>query len=158
MRRNRAIKRVIPNDRKYNNVLISKMINKIMLNGEKSIAEKIFYAALEDGAKQSSQEPVVFFEKILENVGPKKIIVLRRFGGSTYSVPKELKAELRPIKAINLIIESFRKLAFSQGKKSSQALLEIFTQSFNNSGAAVSAKDQIHKNAEANAAFAHFQW
>ena len=158
MRRRCAEKRKITTDRKHNSVLLAKFINKIMLNGKKSIAENICYTALENGAKKSSVEVLPFFEKILDNAGPKRKVFLRRFGGTTYSVPKEVKAEEKPLKAITLLVQSFRELAFSQGKKSAEALEEVLVQSFNNTGPAVNAKEKLHKTAEANAAFAHFQW
>lgn len=158
MRRRIAEKRKMTPDRKYSSLLISKLINKIMLEGKKSLAENICYTALEEGAKKNSTEVLPFFERIIENTGPKRKIMLRRFGGTTYSVPKEVKNEERPLKAITLIVQTFRDLAFSQGKKSSVALEEILTQSFNNTGPAVAAREKLHKTAEANAAFAHFQW
>lgn len=158
MRRHCAEKRKILGDRKYDSVLISRLINKIMLAGKKSIAESICYKALEIAAEKAGLEVLAFFDKVLENSGPKRKIVFRRFGGNTYSVPKEVKNDERPLKAITLIVQSFREIAFKQGKKSMEALEEVLTQSYNNTGPAVSAKEKLHKTAEANAAFAHFQW
>jgi small subunit ribosomal protein S7 len=158
MRRRRAEKRNVLPDRKYGNVLISRLINKIMIAGKKSIAEDICYTALENAAKKTSSEVLPFFEKVLDNSGPKRKVVARRFGGTTYSVPKEVKNEERPLKAISLIVQTFRDIAYSQGKKSANVLEEVLVQSYNNTGPAVSTKEKMHKTAEANAAFAHFQW
>lgn len=158
MRRRTAEKRQITPDRKYGSILISKMINKIMLDGKKSIAENILYTAMENGAKKENVTPIDFFNKVLENVGPKKKISLRRFGGNTYSVPREVKSEERPLRAIFILVQTMRDISFTQGKKAASVLEDILIQSYQNNGAAVSAKEKIHKTAEANAAFAHFQW
>ena len=158
MRRRCAEKRRIEPDRKYNSVIISKFINKIMLDGKKSIAESICYTALEAASEKSGLEVLPFFDKVLENASPKRKIIFRRFGGSTYSIPKELKNEEKPMKAICLIVENLRQIAFQQGKKANIVLEDLLTQSFNNLGPVISAKDKIHKTAEANAAFAHFSW
>lgn len=158
MRRRHSEKRNIAPDRKYNSFLVSKFINKIMLNGKKSIAERIFYNAVEKASKKQALEVLPFFDKVIENTGPKRKVVLRRFGGSTYSVPKEVKDNERPIKAISIIVKAVRDLAFSQGKKAEIVLEEVLLQSFENTGPAVNAKEKLHKLAEDNAAFSHFQW
>lgn len=158
MRRRCSEKRHINPDRKFNNVLFSKFINKVMLNGKKSIAERICYESVENGAKKQNVEPLAFFEKVIENVAPKKKVVLRRFGGNTYSVPKEIKVEERPLRAITIIVKTFRDLAFSQGKPCTVVLTELLNQSYENLGAAVSAKEKLHKTADLNQAFAHFSW
>lgn len=134
------------------------MINKIMLAGKKSIAESIFYNALEKASTKENATPIDFFNKIIENVGPKKKISLRRFGGNTYSVPREVKTEERPLRAISILVQTMRETSFTQGKPATDVLEELLIQSYQNTGAAVNAREKIHKTAEANAAFAHFQW
>jgi len=155
MRKGQCKKRQIPSDRKYNLLTAAKMINKIMKNGKKSIAEKIFYSALESGAKEVSMEPMEFFNKVLENVGPKKHITLKRFGGNTYSIPKELEVNKRPYKAINILVKCMRREAFAKGKKTYLVLKDLFVNSYNNTGSAITAKEEIHKIAAQNAAFSH---
>ena len=158
MRRRESKRRVIAPDRKYNDVLVSKMINNIMLNGKKSIAEKIFYPALENAAQKSNLEPLDFFHKIIDKVGPAKFIVGRKYGGNTYQIPRETKIEDRPLLGIKLLVKSFRTVAWTEGKRSTVILENILLQSFQGSGPAVSAKEKLHKTAEENAAFSHFAW
>lgn len=171
MRRKSAgtIREIAP-DRKFNSVSLSKMINKIMLHGKKSIAEKIVYGAMDSAAKELLlEDQMALFNKVIENVQPRRMVVARRFGGTTYSVPKEIPTAKRLVAAIKLIIDQIEPLVRPSKKKvpgmeqkrrvpktSTEVLSSILVDSYNNTGPAVAAKNALQKLADANEAFAHF--
>jgi len=139
----------------YNSELISRFINKLMLNGKKSAAESIFYNALELVHKRSSRDPLEVFELAMRNVMPTVEVRPRRVGGATYQVPMEV----RPIRKLDLgirwIITNARKRG---GKSMMESLAGEFLDASNNTGASVKKRDDTHRMAEANKAFAHYRF
>jgi len=155
MRKRRAEKRYIKPDPQYNDILVSKFINCIMLEGKKSVARKIVYSAfniIENKTKKSGLET---FKKAIANVAPVIEVRSRRVGGATYQVPTEVRPERRTALAMRWI----KSYARSRGEKSMVAKLaaELIAAS-NNEGNSVKKKEDTHKMAEANKAFAHFKW
>lgn len=154
-RRPRKFKRLIAPDLKFDSVLVSKFINKVMMGGKKSIAEKIVYSSLEELAKKVEESPTEAFEKVIKNVAPVMEVRSRRVGGSTYQVPMEVRKE----RSISL---SMRWLVASARSRSGKTMVEKLTAEFidahHNTGTAVKKREDTHKMAEANKAFAHFRW
>lgn len=149
-------KRPVAPDPKFNSVLVSKFTNGLMNDGKKTIARRLFYDAMEIiGGKLSDQEPLTVFEEAMENVRPRVEVKSRRVGGATYQVPVEVRPERRNALAIRWIIN------FSKGRSGqtmSEKLAAELLDAFNNRGASVKKKDDTHKMAEANKAFAHYRW
>jgi small subunit ribosomal protein S7 len=141
-------------DPKFGSMLATKLINKIMLHGKRSIAQKIFYDALDKAAKKvdaESQEEI--FEKAVENVRPAVEVRSKRVGGANYQVPREVKRNRQQTLAIRWLIDNTRK---KKGKPMCDRLAEEFADAYNGTGTSVAWKEQIHKMAEANKAYAHF--
>lgn len=163
MRRKKTFKREINPDPKYNSVLVTKFINNLMEGGKKSVAQKIFYAALEMVAKDMKKEPSAgrqttpteILEEAIKNTSPLLEVKSRRVGGANYQVPYEVKGKRREALAIRWIIRSARK---KKGKSMALRLAQEIADAFNNTGDAVKKKEDTHKVAEANRAFAHFAW
>ena len=154
-RRREVPERVIIPDSKYNNKLVSKFIKSIMRDGKKSIAESILYDAFDIIKKKTNESPVKIFEQALENVKPMIEVKSRRVGGSTYQVPTEVRPSRRTALGIRWIIGFARKRSEkSMANKLAAELLDAA----NKKGAAVKKKDDTHKMAEANKAFAHYRW
>jgi small subunit ribosomal protein S7 len=153
-RRNRAPKRDILPDPKYKSHVVAKFVNQIMLDGKKSIAEKIVYGAFDKiKAKDASVNEVEVFEKALESISP--MVKSRRVGGATYQVPVEVRPERRQTLGMRWIIEAARKRKEStMGDKLAAELMEAVE----GRGSAVKKREDTHKMAEANKAFAHFRW
>jgi small subunit ribosomal protein S7 len=149
-------KRSIAPDPKYNSVLVAKFTNSLMVAGKKTVARRLFYDAMgiiED--KITDQEPLTVFEEAMENVRPRVEVKSRRVGGATYQVPVEVRPERRNALAIRWIIN------FSKGRSGqtmSERLAAELLDAYNNRGASVKKKDDTHKMAEANKAFAHYRW
>lgn len=135
--------------------MVSKLINKIMQHGKKSIAERIVYDALEIAEKKLNKPAMEVFEQVMQNAGPNMELKSRRIGGANYQVPIEVKPERKTALAIRWIIESTRS---AKGKAMNEKLAEEFVNAFNNTGGAVKKKNDTHRMAEANKAFAHFAW
>jgi small subunit ribosomal protein S7 len=157
MRKGDIKKRTIAPDRKYNSIHINKLIKCVMLNGKITLAERIVYTALENVALKHSKTVLEIWDLAMENIKPKRHVGVKKFGGNVYLVPKEIKTENRILFAIKLLIKAMRKEAWKSGKTTTVILEHILNQSLSNSGPAVSAKEELHKKAEANAAFSHFQ-
>ena len=154
-RRREVPERVIIPDSKYNNKLVSKFIKSIMRDGKKSIAESILYDAFDIIKQKTNESPVKIFEQALENVKPMIEVKSRRVGGSTYQVPTEVRPSRRTALGIRWIIGFARKRSEkSMANKLAAELLDAA----NKKGAAVKKKDDTHKMAEANKAFAHYRW
>ena len=149
-------KRPIAPDPIYNSVLVAKFTNGLMGDGKKNIARRLFYDAMDIiGGRVSDQEPLTVFEEAMENVRPRVEVKSRRVGGATYQVPVEVRPERRNALAIRWIIN------FSKGRSGqnmSEKLAAELLDAFNNRGASVKKKDDTHKMAEANKAFAHYRW
>ena len=142
-------------DPKYNNKLITRFMNVIMLNGKKSTAEKIVYGAFEEIQKKTKQNPEEIFMKALENVKPRLEVKSRRVGGATYQVPVEVRAERRSALAMRWLVEHSR----ARGEKSMVLRLagEIAAAAAGR-GSAVKKREDVHRMAEANRAFSHFRF
>jgi len=156
MRRKRTIKREINPDPKYNSILVAKFINKLMERGKKSVAEEIFYSALESASKELKKEnPLEVLEEAIQNAAPLLEVKSRRVGGANYQVPYEVKGKRREALAIRWIIAAARK---KKGASMAKKLAKEIQDAYNNTGDAVKKKEETHKIAEANRAFAHFAW
>ena len=143
-------------DPRYNSILVTKFTNGIMETGKKSLAQRIFYGAMDIIEQQvSDQEPIAVFDKAMEKVRPKVEVKSRRVGGATYQVPVEVRPERRNALAIRWII-SFAKSR--SGKTMSEKLAAELLDAYNERGASVKKRDDTHRMAEANKAFAHYRW
>jgi small subunit ribosomal protein S7 len=152
MRRAYKKHKVAP-DRVYNDVEVSKFINKVMVSGKKSTAQKIVYEAFDLIKKQTKQEPLEVFKKAIENASPILEVKPKRIGGATYQVPMEVRGERRLALAFRWIIDGARG---KKGKAMSEKLAQEFVDCINNQGNAIKKKTDMHRMAEANKAFAHF--
>ncbi|NOQ47062.1 MAG: 30S ribosomal protein S7 [Desulfobulbaceae bacterium] len=149
-------KRQITADPKFNSILVSKFTNGLMMDGKKSLARRLFYdamAIIEN--KVDDDEPLAVFEAAMGNVRPKVEVKSRRVGGATYQVPVEVRPDRRNALAIRWIISLAKGRS---GQSMSDKLAGELLDAYNNRGAAVKKKDDTHKMAEANKAFAHYRW
>ena len=146
-------KREIAPDKKYGSVLIQRFINKIMLDGKKNVAEQSVYAGLEIASKKLNKTPMEVFQTVLDNVSPMVQLRSRRVGGANYQIPMEVSSERRIILAMQWLVRSARS---RKGVPLKDRLASEFMDAFNNTGGAVKKKEETHKMAEANRAFAHF--
>ncbi|WP_075996182.1 30S ribosomal protein S7 [Salaquimonas pukyongi] len=154
-RRHRAEKREINPDPKYGDLVLTKFMNAIMLDGKKSVAERIVYGALDQVEEKARQNPVEAFHAALENVSPHVEVRSRRVGGATYQVPVEVRPERRQALAIRWLIAAARKRnETTMVERLSGELMDAS----NNRGAAVKKREDTHKMADANKAFAHYRW
>ena len=156
MRRRAAPKRKIIPDSKYESELVAKFMNQLMVDGKKSIAEKIVYGAFDELEKSVQKEsPVDVFKKVLDQVAPVVEVRSRRIGGATYQVPVEVRAKRRTALAMRWLVEAARK----RKEKSMPARLAAeLREAMDGKGAAVYKKEDMHKMAEANKAFSHFRF
>ncbi len=154
-RRREVAKREVLPDPKFGSTQITKFVNMIMVSGKKSVAETIMYKALDRIGEKATGEPMDVLDKALENVSPMVEVKSRRVGGATYQVPVEVRASRRVTLAMRWLIDSARK----RGEKSMQLKLagELMDAS-ENRGNAVKKREDTHRMAEANKAFAHFRW
>ncbi|MFQ5583889.1 MAG: 30S ribosomal protein S7 [Calditrichia bacterium] len=155
MRRRKAPERKVLPDPKYHSELVSKFINSMMLGGKKSIAEKIFYGAMDIVEKKMKKDPLEVFRKAMENVAPILEVRSRRVGGATYQVPVEVREKRRRSLAIRWIVTNSRKR--SENTMAERLANELMAAS-RGEGASVKKREDTHKMAEANKAFAHFRW
>ncbi len=155
-RKKLVAKRQIEPDPRYKSVLVSKFINGLMLDGKKNVARSIFYDAMDLIEKRVDEaDAIVVFEKAMEKVRPKVEVKSRRVGGATYQVPIEVRPERRNALAIRWLVD------FSQsrsGKSMAEKLAGELGDAFNNRGGAVKKREDTHRMAEANKAFAHYRW
>lgn len=155
-RRRRAEKRVTEPDPLYGSIVLSKFINKVMESGKKSTARRIVYNAIEKFAKRvKSENPLEAFEQALENAKPALEVKSRRIGGATYQVPMEIPANRRSSMAMRWIITHSRS---KPGRSMEDALSSELADCFNNQGTTIKKKDDTHRMAEANKAYAHYKW
>ena len=155
MRRRRAEKREVIPDPKYKNTTVSRFINTIMTQGKKSKAEGIVYGALAILAQKTGKPPVEVFQKALENARPLLEIKPRRIGGATYQVPIDVKSERGTAIAMRWIRNFART---KKGRPMDVKLADELLEAYNGQGSAVKKKEDTHKMAEANKAFAHYRW
>jgi len=154
-RRRVAAKRIILPDPKFGNMVLAKFINHVMVSGKKSVAERIVYGALETVAERSKKDPLELFEKALEAIQPAVEVKSRRVGGATYQVPVEVRPSRRNALAMRWLVDYSRK----RGEKSMALRLagEILDAA-EGRGAAVKKREDVHRMAEANKAFAHYRF
>ena len=142
-------------DATYNSVVVTKFINTLMLDGKKSTAEGIMYGALEKAAEKLKVEPMALFEKAMENVKPAVEVRSRRVGGATYQVPVEVAPARAQALAIRWIISYARS---KKGMPMAERLARELMDAYNNEGSSFKKRQDTHKMAEANRAFAHYRW
>ncbi len=154
-RRREVTKREILPDPKYKNALVARFVNNIMERGKKSVAEGIFYGAMDLIQQRTQEDPLKVFEKSVNNVKPIIEVKSRRVGGATYQVPTEVRPERRTALAIRwLIAYSGERSEKSMEEKLAGELMDAA----NNRGGAIKKREDVHKMAEANKAFAHYRW
>ena len=158
MRHAKIKKREIAPDTIYNSVIIAKLINYIMLDGKKTVAQEQVYAALQILAQKGNGEAMQLFDKALQNVGPKVEVKARRIGGANYQVPVEVKPERRNSLALRWIIEAARKRSNKEFHSFAEKLASELFDATQNLGEAIRKRDVTLKQAEANKAFGHFRW
>jgi small subunit ribosomal protein S7 len=154
-RRRRPEKREILPDPKFKDIILSKFMNNLMLDGKKSVAESIVYGAMETMETRAKADPIGLFHTALDNVKPQIEVRSRRVGGATYQVPVEVRPERRVALAMRWLVLYSRE----RGEKTMRERLAAeFVDAANGRGHAVKKKDDTHKMAEANKAFAHYRW
>ena len=154
-RKRRAPKRKLINDPKYGSPVVSKLINKMMYGGKKTTAEKIIYDALDKIKEKTKEDPIKIFNEAIKNVKPNLEVRSRRVGGATYQVPVEVKTNRSQALAIRWLINASRK---RKDKKMSDKIFNEIYDAYQNRGSAIKKKEDMHKMAESNKAFAHFRW
>jgi len=154
-RRRAAVKRQVLPDPKYKDTVASKFINGLMLDGKRGTAEAIFYGALDTMAANSNGDALALFHQALDNTKPELEVRSRRVGGATYQVPVEVRADRSQALAIRWLVGSARKRS---ERTMQQRLANELTDAANNRGAAIKKREDTHKMADANKAFAHFKW
>ena len=154
-RKGNVPKRDVLPDPVYGSVVVAKLINSIMLDGKKGVAQAIVYDAFERIAKATGEEPLEVFEKAMNNIMPVLEVKARRVGGANYQVPMEVRAERRETLGIRWLTKYTR----ARGEKTmSERLAKELMDASNGTGASVKKKEDTHKMAEANRAFAHYRW
>ncbi len=155
-RRRAAEKRDVLPDPKFNDVLVSRFVNCLLRKGKKSLAERILYSALDKlGEKVKDEEPLRVFKKAVDNASPHLEVRSRRVGGATYQVPVEVSAGRRQALSIRWLIGHAKA---RPGRSMAEKLTAELLDAYNNQGGAVKKKDEVHRMAEANKAFAHYRW
>jgi small subunit ribosomal protein S7 len=155
MRRRAQVKRQINPDSRYNNQVVAKLINYIMWDGKKNAARKVVYDAFDIVAKKTKKDPLEIFDEAIKNAAPLLEVKSRRIGGANYQVPRQVKGDRRTTLALRWVILVARA---KKGEEMSKKLAEEIMQASKNTGTAIKKKDDTHKMAQANRAFAHFSW
>jgi len=155
MGRKKKVKREISPDPTYNSVAVAKFINQVMREGRKNIARKIVYGAFNIIKEKTKKEPLEVFDSALNNASPFLEVKPKRIGGATYQVPREVRGDRRLALAMRWIIRATKS---RKGKSMKEKLSEELIEAAENKGAAVKKKEDTHRMAEANRAFAHFAW
>ena len=158
MRSKKAPKRLMPQDPIYGSRLVSRFINKVMMDGKKSTAQSLVYEALEVIKEKTKEEPVAVFEKAILNVSPKMEVRPRRVGGASYQVPVEVRGDRKEALAIRWLLAGARSKSNKEFHSFGQKLAAELLDAANNTGIAVKKRDDTQKVAAANRAFAHFRW
>ena len=154
-RRNQAVKRVVLPDPMYNSVLVTKLVNQVMLDGKKGIAQTIVYSAMKIAGDKLKDEPLNVLTTAIENIKPKLETKARRVGGANYQVPLEVSADRQQTLAIRWLVMFARK---RNERGMENKLSAEIVDAFNQAGGAIKRRDDMHRQAEANKAFAHFRW
>ena len=154
-RKKRAPKKIPIVDPVYKSTIIPKLINNIMYDGKKTVAEKIIYDAIDKIKSKSKDEPINVFNEAINNIKPTVEVRSRRVGGATYQVPVEVKSKRAQALAIRCLVESARK---RKDKHMSDKMFNEIFDAYEKKGSAVKKREDVHKMAESNKAFAHFRW
>jgi small subunit ribosomal protein S7 len=154
-RKRKSLNRPVRADFRYNSVMVSKFIQRMMQQGKKSVAARILYDAMGNLKEKTGTEPLDVFMKALDNVKPMVEVKSRRVGGATYQVPIEIRDTRREALGMRWLINAARSRA---GKSMAERLAQELADAFNNQGSAVKKKEDTHKMAEANKAFANYRW
>ena len=155
MRKRRAVKRDVLPDPIYKSKVVTKLINRIMLDGKKGVAEKILYEAFDTVKDKTGEDPVVVFEKALENIKPQLEVKSKRVGGSNYQVPVEVSETRSQTLGLRWLVNYAR---LRGGHTMAQNLADEIIDASNGTGNAVKKREDTHRMAEANKAFAHYRW
>lgn len=157
MRHKKVEKRIVAQDKVYNNRLVAKFINRLMKDGKKTVAQGLLYKAF-DLIEQKKQDPLAIFERAIQNVGPKQEVKPRRVGGASYQVPAEVRGERRVSLAIRWLIQATKARSSKEYHIFPEKLAAELLDAANNMGEAIKKRDTMQRMAEANKAFAHFRW
>ena len=155
MRRRRQPKKEILPDSKFNNPIVAKFINYIMWDGKKSVAQEVVYDAFDIVSKKTKKEPLDVFDEAIKNTSPMLEVKSKRVGGANYQVPRQVKGDRRLTLSLRWIILAARS---RKGQRMAEKLADEIMQAAQNTGTAVKKKDDTHRMAQANRAFAHFGW
>ena len=154
-RKRKAPKKIPIVDPRYKSVIIPKLINSIMYDGKKTVAEKIIYDAIDKIKSKSKDEPITIFNEAINNIRPPVEVKSRRVGGATYQVPVEVKPKRAQALALRWLIDASRK---RKDKNMSDKIFNEIYDAYQNKGSAIKKKEDTHRMAESNKAFAHFRW
>ena len=154
-RKRKAPKKILVVDPRYKSTIIPKLINSIMYDGKKVVAEKIVYEAIDKIKSKSKEEPITVFNEAINNIRPTVEVKSRRVGGATYQVPVEVKNKRSQALALRWLIAASRK---RKDKNMSDKIFNEIYDAYQNRGSAIKKKEDTHKMAESNKAFAHFRW
>ena len=155
MRRNRAERRPVEPDPRFQSRLVTAFTNKVLMNGKKSVAERIVYRALDRVEEQTGRPGIDVFEQAVRNITPVIEVKPRRVGGATYQVPVDIRAERRQALALRWLLNAARGRG---GRSMEERLASEVLDAANNTGVAVRRKEETHRMAEANRAFVHYRW
>ena len=155
MRRSKPTKRVIPGDVRYNSVLVTGFVNRMMRRGKRSTGTRVMYRAFDLITARAKRDPLEVFEQAIKNASPMLEVKPRRVGGATYQVPVEVGSERRTALAMRWLLAAARSRG---GKSMSEKLAGELMDAANNTGSAIKRREETHKMAEANRAFAHYRW
>lgn len=154
-RRREAVKREILADPKFNDLTVARFINCVLDDGKKGLAERIVYTALDQVGKKTKEDPLKVFKKAVENAAPLLEVRSRRVGGATYQVPVEVKTSRRVSLSMRwMIAQALDRSGHTMSEKLSAEIMDAY----NNTGGAIKKKEEVHRMAEANKAFAHYRW
>jgi len=154
-RKKKAPRKILLVDSKYKSTIIPKLINSIMNDGKKTIAEKIIYDAIDKIKSKSKEEPINIFNEAINNLRPTVEVRAKRVGGATYQVPVEVKSKRSQALALRWLVEASRK---RKDKQMSDKIFNEIYDAYQNKGSAIKKKEDTHRMAESNKAFAHFRW
>ena len=154
-RKRKATTKILIVDPRYKSTIIPKLINSIMYDGKKTVAEKIVYEAIDKIKSKSKEEPITVFNEAINNIRPTVEVRSRRVGGATYQVPVEVKSKRSQALALRWLISASRK---RKDKNMSDKIFNEIYDAYQNRGSAIKKKEDTHKMAESNKAFAHFRW
>ena len=154
-RRRRAERRQVVPDPKYNSVELSRFINKVMLNGKKTVAQRIVYGAMDQAEREAHRPGLEVFEQAIRNATPMVEVKSRRVGGATYQVPTEVRFERRLALSMRWIVKAARTRS---GRPMAERLAQELLEASRGQGAAVRRREELYRMAEANRAFAHYRW